>query len=183
MPPLSSPPRPLELFSGFLKIGLLGFGGVAPVARHIIVEERKWLDNKDYAEVLGLGQILPGANTVNAAVMIGDRFCGVPGAAAAVLGLLAMPICILIGLALLYERYAALPDVALALQGAAAAAAGLAMGTALKMGTQMKRSIGGLVFGAMALVAVGLLHLPLAPTVFVVAPLSILAAYWESRRE
>ncbi|RFB79672.1 chromate transporter [Methylovirgula sp. 4M-Z18] len=177
----ASPPRPLELFLGFLKIGLLGFGGVAASARHVIVEERKWLDNKDYAEVLGLGQILPGANTVNAAVMIGDRFCGIPGAAASVSGLLAMPICILIGLAILYERYAALPDVALALQGAAAAAAGLAMGTALKMGKQLKRSMGGLVFGLIAFAAIGLLHLPLAPTVFVVAPLSVLAAYWESR--
>jgi chromate transporter len=32
-----------QLFLGFLKIGLLGFGGLAPVAHHVIVEDRAWL--------------------------------------------------------------------------------------------------------------------------------------------
>jgi chromate transporter len=49
-----------ELFLGFLKIGLLGFGGVAPWARHVIIEERRWLTDKEFAEILGVGQILPG---------------------------------------------------------------------------------------------------------------------------
>ncbi len=65
-----------ELFLGFLTIGLLGFGGVAPWVRHVIVEERRWLSDKEFAEVLGVGQILPGPNTVNAAVIIGDHFQG-----------------------------------------------------------------------------------------------------------
>ncbi len=72
----SETPRPSlpDLFSGFLKIGLMGFGGVGPVARHIIVAERKWLDDRGYAELMGICQALPGANTVNAAVMLGDQF-------------------------------------------------------------------------------------------------------------
>ena len=39
-----APLRPVgktELFLGFLKIGLLGFGGVGPWSRHVIVEERR----------------------------------------------------------------------------------------------------------------------------------------------
>ena len=50
-----------ELFFGFLKIGLLGFGGIAPWARHVIVEERQWVTDKEFAAILGVGQILPGA--------------------------------------------------------------------------------------------------------------------------
>ena len=75
-------PRPSlsDLFTGFLKIGLMGFGGVGPVARHIIVAERRWLDDRGYAELMGICQALPGANTVNAAVMLGDRFRGAAGA-------------------------------------------------------------------------------------------------------
>ena len=69
-----------ELFFGFLKIGLLGFGGIAPWARHVIVEEKRWVTDKEFAAILGIGQILPGPNTMNASVMIGDRFQGVTGA-------------------------------------------------------------------------------------------------------
>src|ERR1700755_2742534 len=57
-----------ELFFGFLKIGMLGFGGIAPWARHVIVEERRWLTEKEFAAILGVGQILPGPNTMNASV-------------------------------------------------------------------------------------------------------------------
>ena len=65
----SEAPRPSlpDLFTGFLKIGLMGFGGVGPVARHIIVAERNWLDDRGYAELMGICQALPGANTPGSA--------------------------------------------------------------------------------------------------------------------
>jgi chromate transporter len=52
-----------ELFFGFLKIGLLGFGGVAPWARRIVVEKLGWLTEheQEYISILGVGQVLPGA--------------------------------------------------------------------------------------------------------------------------
>ena len=46
-----------ELFSGFATIGLLGFGGVAVMARYVIVDKRQWLTDKEYATVLGLSLI------------------------------------------------------------------------------------------------------------------------------
>jgi chromate transporter len=49
----------------------MGFGGVAAVARHVLVVERAWVDDAEYGRLLGLCQALPGANTVNAAVMLG----------------------------------------------------------------------------------------------------------------
>ena len=85
-----------ELFLGFAKIGLLGFGGVAPWARHIIVGERRWLSEREYASILGVGQVLPGPNTVNSAIIIGDHFQGTAGALLAVVGLLCTPITVLI---------------------------------------------------------------------------------------
>jgi chromate transporter len=32
-------------------------------ARHVIIEERRWLTEKEFAAILGVGQILPGPNT------------------------------------------------------------------------------------------------------------------------
>ena len=114
--PILSPTSPpteitrLDLFTGYLKIGLLGFGGVAPWSRKVIVEERGWLSDEDYAAVLGFGQVLPGANTVNAAMIIGDRFKGVTGSPIAVSALLAAPLAVLVALASLYNRFTAVLD-------------------------------------------------------------------------
>ncbi len=123
-----------ELFLGFLKIGLLGFGGVGPWVRHVIVEERRWLTDKELAEVLGVGQMLPGPNTMNAAVIIGERFQGAPGVMSSLLGMMAMPLVIVTALATVYDRFASVPEVRVGLIGAAAAAAGLVLGTALTSG-------------------------------------------------
>src|SRR3954471_1776369 len=131
-------PGRLELFLGYLKIGLFGFGGVAAWARRVIVEERRWLTEREYAEVLGLGQVLPGPNVGNAAVMIGRRFHGLPGALLATAGIYFAPLLILIVLCLLYDRYGQLPAVAPVMAGIAAAAAGMVIGTAFKMVGKLK---------------------------------------------
>lgn len=170
-----------QLFLGFLKIGMLGFGGVAPWARHVIVIERRWLTDKEYAALLGIGQVLPGPNTMNAAIMIGDRFRGAIGALVAVLGMMAMPLVILVTLASLYASFGQMPDVQAAIAAAASAAAGLVIGTAIKMAVKLKPTRLALLFGSVAFVAIGLLRLPLLPTVIVLMALSILGAAWERR--
>ena len=171
-----------ELFLGFLKVGLLGFGGVAPWARHIIVEERRWMSEPDYAALLGVGQALPGANTVNAAVMIGDRFQGAVGALLSVTGLMALPLVILIAIATLYSSFATDPHVEAAMGGAAAAAAGLIIGTAWKMIRALRLTPVALVFGMAAFGAIGLLGWPFVPVLAVLIPTSIAAAAVEMRR-
>lgn len=185
----ASPPQQIrgavgtgELCLGFFKIGMLGFGGVATWSRRVIVEERGWMSEADYAAVLGVGQILPGANTVNAAVIIGERFQGPLGSLACVVALMAAPLVILVGAALLYERYAAVPDVRAALTGVAAAAAGLVIGTALKMAFRLKPDARALGVGSSALVAVAGFGASLIWTVLVLAPISLVLAFRAPRR-
>jgi chromate transporter len=170
-----------ELFLGFLKIGLLGFGGIAPWARHVIIEERRWLTEKEFAAILGIGQILPGPNTMNASVMIGDRFQGVSGVLLCLLGQMAMPLVIITSLAVGYQRYAGLPEVKAALIGAAASAAGLVLGTALKMAQKIKLTPLALLMAILAFGTIGLLAWPLVPVVAVLVPLGVAAAAWEHR--
>jgi chromate transport protein ChrA len=172
-PPATRRPSRPELFLGYLKIGLLGFGGVAAWARHVIVEERRWLTERDYAEVLGLGQILPGPNVGNAAVMIGRRFHGLPGALLATSGIYAAPLLILVGLCVLYDRYGSLPQVAPAMQGIAAGAAGMVIGTALKMAGRLRLTPEAVLVLLAAALAAAVLRLPLPLIVVVLAPISI----------
>ncbi|MTJ84315.1 MAG: chromate transporter [Telmatospirillum sp.] len=179
--PPSPPPGRLQLFLGFLKIGLMGFGGVAAVARHVLVDDRRWLTERDYASVLGVGQVLPGGNVVNASVMIGERFHGPMGAVVALSGLMAMPLAILLVLATLYERFSGFPAVHAAMGGTAAAAAGLTIGTALKLARRLRPPPSATAFGLAAFAGTALLHLPLLDTLLVLAPLSIGAQLWNRR--
>ena len=176
------PPSLPNLFTGFLKIGMMGFGGVGPVARHIIVAERNWLDDRGYAELMGICQALPGANTVNAAVMLGDRFRGSAGALTCVFALMAMPLLCLVGLANAYDAVSSHPLAQVALTGAAASAAGLILGTAVRLLTRAGLARWAWVMAAVAFVAVGLLRLPMLPTLLVLVPLGLAAATLGARR-
>ena len=171
-----------ELFLSFLKIGLMGFGGVAPMAHHVIVEDRRWLTEEDYAAVLGLGQIIPGANVVNATVMIGDRFQGPFGSLVAVGGLMVVPLCILMAMAMLFDRFGTVPAVGAAIGGSAAAAAGLVIGTAIKMARRLRPSLSAGLFGTITFIAIGLLRAPLIPTILLLGPLSIAVAFAARRQ-
>ncbi|MCU0888520.1 MAG: chromate transporter [Rubritepida sp.] len=166
-------PSLAELFLGYARIGLFGFGGVAAWSRRVIVEERRWLSERDYAEVLGLGQILPGPNVGNAAVMIGRRFHGLPGALATTSGIYAGPLVILVLLALFYDAYGSAPEVAPVMKGIAAAAAGMVIGTALKMGQNLRPPPELLAVGLAAVLGAAVLRLPLPLIVVVLAPIGI----------
>jgi chromate transporter len=177
-----APPSLRELFVSFLKIGLMGFGGVAAIARHVIVVERGWLDDEDYGRLLGLCQALPGANTVNAAVMLGDRYRGPAGALASLVGLMAAPLTILVMAATVYDRVAGYPLARLVLTGAAVSAAGLVLGTAGKLLVKSRPSTPSWFCAAAAFVAVAALHVRLPLTLACIAPLSLLGAAWSTRR-
>jgi chromate transporter len=172
-PPTTAIPTRAALFTGYLRIGLFGFGGVAAWARRVIVEERRWLTEREYAEVLGLGQILPGPNVGNAAVMIGRRFHGLAGALLATAGLYCAPLIILIGLCLFYDRYGQLPAVAPVMNGIAAGAAGMVIGTAFKMAGKLKLRWDALLVLLLATLAAAVLRMPLPLIVLLLAPVSI----------
>ena len=170
------PPGPglAALFSGFLGIGIIGFGGVLPWARRMVVEQRAWLSATEFVDLLALCQFLPGPNIVNMAVAIGARFRGVAGSAAAVVGLLAAPMVIVIALGSLYARYAQIPVVGRAFAGLAAAASGLVVAMAIRIAAPLRGHVAGIAAACITFAAVAVLRLPLLPTMLAMAPMSIL---------
>src|SRR4029077_11518110 len=98
-------PTTFGLFKGFLILGLTGFGGVLPLARHMLVERQRWLTAAEFNELLSLCQFLPGGNIVNLSVATGLHFRGIPGAVAAIFGLIAAPTAIVLALGVVYTRY------------------------------------------------------------------------------
>ncbi|EPN2802808.1 chromate transporter [Serratia marcescens] len=174
-------PGNAELFVGFLWLGLIGFGGVLPLARSMLAERRRWLSGEQFTELLGLCQFLPGGNVINLSVAVGMEFRGLRGALCALLGLISAPTAIVVGLGVVYARFQNDPHVQHVFAGLAAAAAGLLLSTGIKMLLPLRGKWPALAIVALALIAIAWLRLPLLPTMLVLAPLSILLMWrWPS---
>lgn len=168
---------PSEIFLTFARIGASGFGGVNFWIRRVIIQEKRWITDEEYLEGLAIGQILPGPNVYNLSVMIGYRFGGVRGAFAAVGGLLAVPLFVLVMLGLLYQRYSNVPLLERGLTGMTAVAAGLLLANGVGIATALPRRFLPWFFLALAFVGTGILRWPLLYVMGALAPFAM-ATSW-----
>ena len=175
-----------EIFLAFNRLALQGFGGVLPVAQRELVERRRWLTKQEFVQLLSIGQVLPGPNIFNMALIFGDRHFGWRGGAAALAGLLAAPLLIVLALTLLARQAAHLPQVAGALRGMGMVAAALILSTAVKVSGTLRGNAMGLatciaLAGLMA-AAVGVLRWPMALVLAAIGPVAWGVAWWTLRR-
>ncbi len=163
--PRPQPKSLTDLFVSFTLLALQGFGGVLAVVQRELVEKKRWMTREEFVEEWSVAQIMPGPNVINLAVVLGSRYFGWRGAAVAVAGMLAAPLVVVIALALVYAEFAGNPQVASALRGMGAVAAGLITATGLKLSTALQKHPLGVPFcavlGAATFVAIALLRLPL----------------------
>ena len=169
------------LFLCFLYMGMVGFGGVLPWARRMLVEERNWLTSEEFAEALSLGQILPGPNVVNLSIMVGRRFHGAWGAFLAFSGLMLVPLAIILILAELYGQYGQLIAVQNAIHGTAAASAGLVVAMGFTMVSKQVKAWRTSGITVLAFVGSGVLSIPLLAVLCVLVPVSIFLSWWNSK--
>jgi len=167
------------LYWGFLSIGARSFGGVLPWAHRVMVEERRWLAPGDFAEVLALCQFLPGPNVGNVSVVLGRRWFGLAGAVTAFLGLMALPLVLVVGLALLYAQAASHPEVRAVVTGVGIAGGGLFVGTALKLAKPLAAKPWGI---ALAVACFGFIALGRV-SLFAVLPVGMLLSWLLARRD
>ncbi|WP_367846409.1 chromate transporter [Rhodoferax sp. WC2427] len=185
-PPFSAsapqqPQSPTDLFLSFTWLALQGFGGVLGVVQREMVEKKRWLTQEEFLEDWAVAQIMPGPNVLNLSVMLGDRHFGLRGALAAATGLLALPLLVVLALALVYAQYAEHPAVIGALRGMGAVAAGLISATGLRLLRAVRRHVMGVplcaVLGVLSFVPIALLHWPLAYVLLVVGGLACVQTY------
>ncbi len=98
----------LELFGVTLRLGLTSFGG--PIAHigyfhHEYVRRRKWLDERSYADLVALCQVLPGPTSSQVGIGIGAIRGGLPGAVIAWIGFTLPSALALILFALLLQEF------------------------------------------------------------------------------
>jgi chromate transporter len=114
-------------------------------------------------------------------MMIGGRYYGLPGAMAALAGMLAVPLVLILLLAMLHAEFASNPHVAGALRGMAAVSAGLIGAAGLKLSTALGRNPMPLAWcvaiSVVGFVLVALLHLPLIYVLFALGGVGCVLAY------
>ena len=175
-PALSQPSSEKELFVAFTLLALQGFGGVLAVAQRVLCEQRRWLTREQFVEILALAQVLPGPNVCNLALMIGDRFFGWRGAFAALAGMMAVPLVIVLLLTALYAEYSMNLAVSGALRGMGAVSAGLIVGTGLKLVGALRTSpMQAPVCGALLVSAFSAVALLRWPVVWIILALGVVA--------
>jgi chromate transporter len=176
-PPEGGQPAPgvtlPALFITFLQVSMYGFGGPIVWARRFIVDQRGWLGDLEFGDILSFCQFLPGPNVVSLSVCIGAKFRGAVGALTALAGFILVPWTVGFALGAVFLSYAQTALLQGLLRGVAAAAAGLIIGTGIRLLRPQRRRPAALAFAALAFAGLAAAKLPLLIVVLGLVPLSI----------
>jgi chromate transporter len=98
----------------FLKLGFVGFGGPAAhiaLMREEVVTRRGWVDDREFADLLGATNIIPGPNSTELAMHLGAQRGGGRGLVVAGLCFIGPAVAIVSVIAWLYDRYGTDPAI------------------------------------------------------------------------
>ena len=160
-----------DLVRTFGQIGLLSFGGPAAqiaLMHRVLVEERKWLTEKEYLSALSFCMLLPGPEAMQLATWSGWRLRGTLGGLIAG-GLFVLPgALVVLALAMVYAEFGDVPLVQAVFAGVQAAVAIIVIEALLRVGKRALKGRAALVIAALGFLALFAFNAPF--------PLVILAA-------
>jgi chromate transporter len=174
----STPVSLWAIYKLFFLVGAMSFGGGLTAWFHrdgVLV--RGWMTDDEFFSGYSLAQVLPGVNSTNMAVYIGQHVRGAIGSTVALSAVLTAPFFIVIAAAVVYHRLLDLPGFSAAMAGVATVAVGMIFRMGLTSAKASLRHWPSVVVLVGTFVAVGLLRWPLIWVVLALAPISI-AASW-----
>lgn len=98
----------LKLFLTTLEISAFTFGGgyvIIPLMRRTFVSRLRWIEESEMLDLTAIAQSSPGPIAVNAAILIGYRIGGIPGAIISCLGAVIPPLVIISVISAFYEAF------------------------------------------------------------------------------
>jgi chromate transporter len=165
---------PFALFTTFFKIGAFTFGGgyaMLPIIKREVVDDKHWLTEEEFVDVLAVAQSSPGAVAVNSAVFIGTKLRGIVGAFSALLGVIMPSFLIILIIALYFARFTSHPAVVAAFAGVRPAIAALIAAAVVKIGKPVLKERRNM---ALALMFIALsIGLGLHPIIIIVTGASV----------
>lgn len=143
----------LEIFTTFFRVGAFTFGGglaMLPLFEREVIESKGWVKKEDILDIYAISQSLPGVIAVNASTFIGYRLAGVPGAVAAISGVMAPSLIIIVAIASFFTQFRQNFYVAKVLHGVRAAVAALIFLAAYRIGKASLKGAFGVITAAAA---------------------------------
>ena len=103
----SAPNKPKscwDLFCSFTLMAMQAFGGSTAIAQQFLVDQKKWLTQSEFLDLLTVSQVLPGPNIMILTIMVGDRHFGWRGALASFLGMITLPATLMLSVFVFYQQ-------------------------------------------------------------------------------
>lgn len=129
-----------EIWTTGLKLGCIGFGGIAGMMATIeneLVVKRKWIDHQHFLDIVSAANIVPGPNSVEIVMHCGKERGGKAGLVLAGVGYILPATFICLLFALLYTQYGQLPAVQDFLFGIRPATTALLLGTVWRLAASL----------------------------------------------
>ncbi len=149
----------LQLFFSFFKVGAFTFGGgyaMLPIIQKEVVDNRKWVSDDEFVEVLGVSQSGPGAVAINTAIYLGYKIKGIAGSIAATLGVVMPSFIIILSLATILDFVLEIHAAQAFFSGVRPAVVGLLISVTIKLMKKVKGTHGWILFFISAALLVGI---------------------------
>jgi chromate transporter len=162
-PALRDVPSLTELFRVFGRIGVLSFGGPAgqiALMHHVLVDEKKWLDEPRYLHALNFCMLLPGPEAMQLATYAGWMLRGVIGGLIAGLLFVLPGAAVLTVLSALYMIFGDVPAVEGLLFGLKAAVLAVVLEALIRISKRALKSGRAVVIAVVAFAAIAFAKLP-----------------------
>lgn len=120
----------------FLKLGTTGFGGPVPLAGYMhrdLVEKRGWVSEEEYVKGLAFSKLAPGPFATQLALYIAYIRSGILGTTLVSISFILPSFLMVIGLAIVYQKYGEMPWMTAAFYGISAAVLGIMVRSAYKL--------------------------------------------------
>lgn len=172
---LSSQKIPLhQIFWQFLIVGAISFGGgIVAYLKELLVTRYRWVDTDEFITMLSISQTMPGLNSVNIAILMGDQLRGALGACVAAAGLLLPGALIVMGIGLLYGTNSDHPLANHVLGGVAAAAAALLTTVTWNLGERTFKKRKSLALLILTFVLMSIVKWPLYIVLAIIMPIAL----------
>jgi chromate transporter len=166
----------------WIRLGFISFGGPAgqiAIMHREVVEQRCWVDERQFADALNFCMLLPGPEALQLAIYLGWKLHGVRGGLVAGLAFILPAVVLLLGLSWVYARHGAMPAVAGVLLGLKAAVVALVLQALVKIGRRALGSRLHLLLAVASFLALTVADVPF-PWILVFAAAAGLAQTWRS---
>lgn len=144
-----------ELAKLFLKLGFIGFGGPAAhiaMMQDEVVVKRKWLSEQHFLDLIGATNLIPGPNSTEMAIHIGQEKAGWKGLIVAGLCFI-LPAIFITGIfSWLYKEYGQLPEVQPFVYGIKPAIIAIILGAVYPLAKKSLKSVELAILGALVLI-------------------------------